>query len=340
MKNTANTVKLLIFTLVMVLIFAGLAIVFSQVRFASTESYNATFTSASGLGVGDKVRIAGVPVGSVKGVKVGKDDLAHVEFDVDKKYPIFKSTKATVRYENLVGDRYMELMEGTGSMEQLADGGSIPKEQTSPALDLDLLLGGFKPLLRALDPNQVNQLTSALLQVFQGQGDQLVSLLNGAGSFTKTLADRDELIGSVINNLNTVIKTIDDRGDQFSTTIDQLQQLVSGLAQDRDPIGAAIPRIAGATGDLAKLLQEARPDLRETIAQTGRTANQLDLGKDTLDSVLQQLPATYRKLVRVGSYGSFFQFYVCSTRMKLTGPDGKDIMIVLPGGQETGRCAR
>lgn len=340
MRKNKNGLKLSIFTLVMVLIFAGLAVVFSQVRFASTDGFKATFLSASGLGVGDKVRIAGVPVGAVKGVEVGKDNLAHIEFDVEKKYPIFKSTKATVRYENLVGDRYLELLEGPGSMEQLRDGDSIPKEQTSPALDLDLLLGGFKPLLRALDPNQVNQLTGALLQVFQGQGDTLVSLLNGAGSFTKTLADRDALIGSVIDNLNTVIKTIDDRGDQFSATIDQLQQLVSGLAKDSDPIGAAIPKIAGATGDLAALLQQARPDLRETIAQTGRTANQLDLGRDNIDSILQRLPETYKKLVRVGSYGSFFQFYVCSTRMKLTGPDNKDIMIDLPGGQTTGRCAR
>ena len=340
MKSRGNSIKLLIFTIVMVVIFAGLAVVFSQVRFASTDSYNATFTSASGLGVGDKVRIAGVQVGAVKGVKVGDDNLAHVEFDVEKKYPIFESTKLTVRYENLVGDRYMELLEGPGSMQQLSDGGSIPKEQTAPALDLDLLLGGFKPLLRALDPNQVNQLTAALLQVFQGQGDTLVSLLSGAGSFTKTLADRDALIGSIIDNLNSVIKTIDDRGDQFSATIDQLQQVVSGLAQDRDPIGDAIPRIAGATGDLTALLKEARPDLRETIAQTGRTATQIDSDRDDVDSILQRLPETYRKLVRVGSYGSFFQFYVCSTRMKLTGPDGKDIMIDLPGTQLTGRCAR
>ncbi|MBP0645070.1 mammalian cell entry protein, partial [Mycobacterium tuberculosis] len=83
--------------------------------------------------------------------------------------------------------------------------------------DLDMLLGGFKPLLRGLDPGQVNDLTEALLQVFQGQGGTLVSLLDSGGSFAKTLGERDALIGSVIDNLNTVLATIDERGKQFDT---------------------------------------------------------------------------------------------------------------------------
>src|SRR3546814_19361494 len=78
----------------------------------------------------------------------------------------------------------------------------MPVDQTSPALDLDLLLGGFKPLLRSLDPQQVNDLSGALLQVLQGQGGTLVSLLGNTSSFTSTLADRDQLIGDVITNLN------------------------------------------------------------------------------------------------------------------------------------------
>lgn len=223
-------------------------------------------------------------------MSIDDDNLADVDFTVDTKYSLFDGTKATVRYENLVGDRYMELLEGAGSVEPLPDGGSIPVENTSPALDLDLLLGGFKPLLRALDPQQVNDLSQALVQVFQGQGGTLVSLLGSTSSFTNTLADRDQLIGEVITNLNQVLGTINDRGDQFRSTLDQLQQLVSGLSQDRDQIGDAIPRIAGATGDLANLLEGVRPPLQSTIAEANRTATQLQAGEDDLDWVLQNLP--------------------------------------------------
>ncbi|MFI6043005.1 MCE family protein [Nocardia sp. NPDC051321] len=338
MKNTATTVKLLIFTLVMALVFAGLVIVFSQMRFAREYGYHAVFTSSSGMVPGSKVRIAGVPVGSVSSVKVGKDHLAHVDFDVDRKYRLLTSTRATIRYENLVGDRYLELLEGPGSTEALRDGDTIDKDKTAPALDLDMLLGGFRPLLRGLDPAQVNDLTGALLQIFQGQGGTLVSLLNSGGSFAKTLADRDELIGNVINNLNTVLQTIDQRGDQFATTLDELQRLVSGLAADRDPIGDALPRIAGATRDLTGLLQQARPDLRSTIEQTGRLSTNLDNGSDTIQWVLDKLPDTYKKLIRIGAYGSFLQLYVCGTNLVVDGPNGQPMQVNLPGKQTTGRC--
>lgn len=339
----ATTVKFLAFTTVMVLIFAGLAIVFSQARFSSTDGYHAVFTNASGLKSGEKVRIAGVPVGTVKGVDVGSDNLAHVSFDVDTKYPLFESTRATVRYENLVGDRYLELLEGEGegSAERMSSGGTIPESQTAPALDLDLLLGGFKPLLRGLSAEQVNDLSGALLQVLQGQGGTLVSLLGSTSSFTSTLADRDKLIGDVITNLDTTLKTINDKGDQFSSTIDQLQQLVSGLAQDRDPIGEAVPRIATATDDLAQLLQGARPDLQSTIAHASDLATNLQNGQDDLNWVLERLPESYRKLIRAGSYGAFFQFYTCSVRFKFSGPDGKVLYLDNPivPTQTTGRCA-
>lgn len=339
MRNTATTVKLAIFTLVMTLIFAGLAVVFSQMRFAREHGYHAVFTSSSGILPGAKVRIAGVPVGSVTSVEVGKDYLAHVEFDVDRKYRLLTSTRAQIKYENLVGDRYLELLDGPGSADVLKAGGTIPKERTAPALDLDMLLGGFKPLLRGLDPGQVNDLTEALLQVFQGQGGTLVSLLDSGGSFAKILGERDALIGSVIDNLNTVLATIDERGEQFDTTLTELQRLVSGLAQDRDPIGAAIPRIAGATGDLTDLLAQARPDLRNTVEQTGRLATNLNAGEDTMQWVIERLPETYRKLIRIGSYGSFLALYVCATNFIIDGPDGKPLLVNMPGGQDTGRCA-
>ncbi len=335
----ATSVKLLIFATVMSVIFAGLALVFSQYRFSSSHGYHATFSDVSGLKSGDKVRIAGVPVGSVDNVSIDDDNLASVDFTVDTKYSLFDGTKATVRYENLVGDRYMEILEGVGSVEPLSAGATIPVDNTSPALDLDLLLGGFKPLLRALDPQQVNDLSAALVQVFQGQGDTLVSLLGSTSSFTNTLADRDQLIGDVITNLNEVLGTINDRGDQFSSTLDSLQQLVSGLSEDREQIGDAIPRIAGATGDLANLLEGTRPPLQSTIAEANRTATQLLAGEDDLDWVLQNLPDAYRKLIRIGTYGSFFQMYVCTVKFKFSGPDGSDLILNMPGSQTSGRCA-
>ncbi|WP_330183665.1 MCE family protein [Nocardia sp. NBC_01503] len=338
-KPQATTVKLGIFTLVMVLVLAGLGVIFSQMRFSRSTGYHAIFTSSSGVLPGSKVRIAGVPVGSVSRVTVGKDHLAHVDFDIDNEYHVYSGTQAAIRYENLVGDRYLELMEGPGTAQPLRKGSTIGVEHTKPALDLDMLLGGFKPLLRGLNPQQVNDLTGALLQVFQGQGGTLVSLLNSGGSFTKTLADRDALIGSVIENLKTVLATIDAKDQDFGTTLNELQRLVSGLAADKDPIGDALPRLAGATGDLTNLLQVVRPDLKSNVTELGRLSANLDDQQDQLQYVMNLLPDTYKKLIRIGSYGSFLNMYICGANFLTDAPDGGTQLIKMPGMQTTGRCS-
>ncbi|MGV9667143.1 MCE family protein [Nocardia niigatensis] len=340
LKVHSSSVKLGIFTLIMVLVLAALGIVFSQMRFSRSTGYHAIFTSATGMLPGSKVRIAGVPVGSVSRVYVGKDHLAHVDFDIDNQYHVYSGTQAAVRYENLVGDRYLELMDGPGTAQPLRKGATLGTDRTKPALDLDLLLGGFKPLLRGLNPQQVNDLTGALLQVFQGQGGTLVSLLNSGGSFSKTLADRDALIGSVIENLKTVLGTIDQRNADFGTTLNELQRLVSGLAADKDPIGDALPRLAGATGDLTSLLKQVRPDLKANVEQLGTLSKNLDDRRDDVQYVLNLLPETYKKLIRIGSYGSFMNMYVCGTAVIVDGPDGQhQTRLVAPGGQSTGRCS-
>ncbi|MEU6587576.1 MCE family protein [Nocardia sp. NPDC046763] len=338
-KPHGTTVKLSIFALTMVLVLAALGVVFSEVRFSRATGYHATFASSSGILPGAKVRIAGVPAGSVSRVYVGKDHLAHVDFDLDQQYRIYSGTQAAVRYEDLVGNRYLELMDGPGTAQPLGKGATIPIGQTKPALDLDLLLGGFKPLLRGLNPDQVNDLTGALLQVFQGQGGTLVSLLNSGGSFTKTLADRDALIGSVIENLKTVLGTIDQNNADFQTTLTELQRLVSGLAADKDPIGDALPRLAGATGGLQDLLMQTRPDLKADFQQLGTLSQNLDDKSDELNYVLNLLPETYKKLIRIGSYGSFLNMFVCGAALLVDAPGGGTTRITLPGGQTTGRCA-
>ena len=58
-------IKVSIFTVAMLLVAAGLVVVFGDFRFAPETTYHATFTDASRLKAGQKVRIAGVPVGAV-----------------------------------------------------------------------------------------------------------------------------------------------------------------------------------------------------------------------------------------------------------------------------------
>ena len=169
MPGKRTGLKVGIFTAVMLLVAAGLVVVFGEFRFASGSTYHANFTTASRLKTGQDVRIAGVPVGSVTGLKLAPDNTVDVTFDVDKRYQLYTSTRAAIRYENLVGDRFLEITSGPGELRKLPPGGTISKDHTQPALDLDALLGGLRPVLKGLDGNKVNAVSNAVIELLQGQ---------------------------------------------------------------------------------------------------------------------------------------------------------------------------
>ena len=338
-RATGTLIKFTAFALVMMILTAFLFLIFSQTRTGSTNGYSAVFTDASRLKAGDTVRVAGIRVGTVKGVSLQPDRKVLVEFDADRTLVLTTGTKAQIRYLNLIGDRFLELADSPGSTRILSAGSQIPVDRTAPALDLDLLLGGLKPVIQGLNPQDVNALTSSLIQILQGQGGTLESLFSKTSSFSNSLADNSQVIEQMIDDLRTLLDTLSKDGDQFSGAIDRLERLVSGLSTDRDPIGEAITSLDNGTASLSDLLGRARPPLAGTVDQLNRLAPLVDgAHKDYLDATLQQLPELYRKLARVGSYGAFFPYYICGITFRASDLEGRTV--VFPWiKQETGRCA-
>jgi phospholipid/cholesterol/gamma-HCH transport system substrate-binding protein len=329
--------RLGIFMLVCGLGIVAIIAVFGQLRFQQEKTYNATFANVSGLRDGNFVRIAGVEVGKIKKITVNDDATLTVEFSADDSVVLTQGSRAVVRYENLIGDRYMALEEGTGALQLLHPGQTIPLERTQPALDLDALIGGFRPLLRALNPDQVNALTGQLVSAFQGQGATISSFLAQTASLTNTLADRDQLIGQVVSNLNILLGSLGDQTTQFDKAVESVSQLVKGLADRRGDITKGVAYLNAAAGSVADLLTQARPALQYTVNQTDRTAGLVVADHDYLDNLLDHLPEKYAILARQGLSGNFFSFYLCDAILKVNGKGGQPVYVKV-AGQASGRC--
>jgi len=338
MNLRRTAAKFGVFGVVMAMLTVSLFLVFGEYRSGSTSDYSAVFTDASSLEAGDSVRVAGVRVGTVDAITLRSDNTVVVSFDTDDDVVLTTGTRAAVRYLNLVGDRYMELLDGPGSTRVLPRGTQIPSDRTQPALDLDLMLGGLKPVIRGLDPQDVNALTNALLQIFQGQGDTLQSLLSRTSSFSNTLADNNAALERLVDNLDNVLATLGKEGERFSGALDRFERLTTELAADRDTIGEAIDSLNTGTASIAGLLSNARPPLAGTIDQLNRLAPLLDKDKGLIDVALQRAPDNYRKLARIGSYGSFVNYYLCGITIRVTDLQGRTA--VFPWiKQKDGRCA-
>jgi phospholipid/cholesterol/gamma-HCH transport system substrate-binding protein len=340
MRITGTAIKLGAFALVLLMFTAIIIVVFGQLRFDRTTGYTAIFKNASGLRSGQFVRASGVEVGKVDKVElIDGGTSVKIDFSVDRSLPLFQGTSASIRYLNLIGDRYLELKRGDDE-KRLPAGGTIPVEHTQPALDLDALIGGFRPLFRALDPNKVNNIAQSIITIFQGQGGTINDILDQTGELTSALADRDQAIGEVVKNLNTVLDTTVKHQQQFDETVQNFEKLITELKNRADPIATSVADISDAAGSVADLLGNNRPLLQKTVTQLEVIQQPLIDQKDQLNDVLIKVPNALKILGRAGGvYGDFFNFYACDVTLKLNGlQPGGPVRTVKVWSQPSGRC--
>jgi phospholipid/cholesterol/gamma-HCH transport system substrate-binding protein len=315
----------------------SLIIIYAQLRLQDEKTYHALFNTVSGLKNGNFVRIAGVEVGKVKDIKINDDAIAVVTFSADDSVVLTEGSRAVIRYDDLIGGRSLALEQGPGATRTLPPGGTIPLDRTAPALDLDALIGGFRPLFRALEPDQTNALTAQLISAFQGQGPTIGSILTQTAALTNTLADRDALIGQVVTNLNKVLGSLGDHSEKFGEAIDSLSQFVHALDGRDQDISTAIANANAGAATIADLLGQARPSIQTTIHQTDRAASAVLSDHDYFDNLLNTLPDAYRVLNRQALNGDFFSFYLCDIALKVNGKGGEPVYIKV-AGQDSGRC--
>jgi len=343
---TAPLIKLIVFALVTILASYVLITTITNAGYGDTAKYTAQFTDVSGLVKGDEVRIAGVRVGTVTGIGLAPQHdrpVALVTMQVQKSVPLPSSVQATIKWRNLVGERYLALTEGDGSGgRMLPADATIPVAQTHPALDLTVLFGGFRPLFQALTPADVNRLSYEIIQVFQGEGGTIQDLLSHVASLSNSLADKDQVIGSVIDNLSKVLGNVAQRDQQLSSLIVNLQQFVSGLAQDKDAIFDSLQTINALEASTSDLLSQARPPLAADIRALGQLSGNLADSRQVLENFLKLAPTKIDLITRTAVNGSWFNFFMCSAGgyvvLPGTTPDSANGITVPAGGLSNGEA--
>jgi len=319
-KVPASAIKTTLFTAVAAALFLGLIVIVGNLSFTPTHGYSAIFTDATSLSSGSAVRLAGVEVGTVQSIGLVTGDghrYAKVAFNVDTSVPLYRTAEIDLRYDNLVGNRYLAIVERPGAA-LMREGGQFPRSQTKPALNLTDLFNGFQPLFTALTPDQVNTLALEIVQTLQGEGGTIAALLANTAKFTTAIADKDAVIGDVVTNLTTVLTTVDERDASLTSLINEFRNLMTGLADDRSTIDSSLPDLANLLTSTSSLITEIRQPLKGSIAAVNAFAGSVAQTTDQLNQALHALAAHTNAYTRLASYGSWFNFYLCGADARLT----------------------
>lgn len=309
-----------------------------------TRAHTAVFTDATGVVAGSDVRISGVRVGKVTGVRV--DDTgdgraaARVGFDIDAGQRVPADARIAIRYADLLGARYLSILpgeRGAGGPE-LADGGQIPLARTEPALDLTAMLGRFKPLFDALEPAEINQFAGEIVAVFQGEAGTVRSLLARTVAVTENLAAKDAVLGSVLTNLQSIVDFSLTHREDFNALLAGLAQLTKGLAEDRQQIVDALDATSGLASSLADLVEELGPDLETAVVSADGASRTLVNNQAQLTSILRQTPGFLAAAGKLLDYGTWGNVYVCNLSIGLSVGAGGTSPVDLSAGPHSAVC--
>jgi len=334
----------IVFTVVSIVLTWMVVVTLERGVSGPTHRYSALFTDVSGMRVGDDVRMAGVRVGRVDSIELA-GTLARVGFSVSADQVVYDDTKASVTYQNLIGQRYLGLsLGGRGDHVALKQNTEIPLDHTEPSFDISTLLNGFEPLFGTLDRDAVDNITNALIKALQGDNGSVTTLIAETSTLAQSFAGPDDILGQVVTNLTTVVGNLAAQSGNLTTVIEQTRAVFEGLDANRQTLLGSVDRISAVVDRAAQIAAADRPALDQFLTRDPGFAQHFLDNRDRFAFLGDNLPLLLKGLARMAESGAYIDGYICDVKVSLLpglAPLLPDIVdAVTPGGtaKHTSRC--
>ncbi|HEX6498668.1 MAG TPA: MCE family protein [Micromonosporaceae bacterium] len=287
-------------------------------------TYRAAFRDASGLEVGNEVRIAGVKVGKVTDIglaHVSRDPYVRVTFRINPgQVALGRDTEATIRIKTVLGQKYLALdPSGPG---ELKPGQEIPLEHTASPFDVMQAVNGLADTLDQIDTQQLGQAFTVLSQAFADTPASVRSSLTGLSKLSSAVADRDAELRELLARAHRVTDVVAQRDDEFRKLITDANLLLDEVAKRRD----AIHKLLLATNDLATelsgLVADNRAQLEPALRQLRGVVELLQRDRTKLEDTLKAMVPFVDAFANVTGNGRWFDSYVSGLTQPWT-PGGR-----------------
>lgn len=308
-RNTG--VKLTIFTAVTIIVTFWLASVIGNLNpFDDTYEIKAVFSDATGILNGDPVKIAGVDVGKVTSFEVaGGEAIISMEVDSDVELP--RNVLAEIKFRNLLGQRILNLIEPeVPSTQPLEERAIIPVQNTFPALDLSIVFNNLRPLIQSTNPEDINTVARAVLEVFEGREGDFAKILGNVGEVTQELADRDQRLARLVTNLDELTQILNDESDSVRKGVRKFGELMESLAELTPTIERVVDQLNSASSKFGGILIRNRTNLNAELEDLNTILGIVDDELGPLDAIAKNLKEILLATARSQSYGKWWTLYL------------------------------
>lgn len=298
--------------------------------FASTHTYEAVLDDVSGLVPQDSVLLSGVRVGEVDSIGIEKGK-ALVTFTVDDHVKPRDTWEVGARWRNVTGQRYFYLYP-LGDGDELEPGERLPLEQSRPVADIGLFLERLTPLLRAINPEQQNQLVEALNTALAGKEERTQQLVTDLGSLSNTLADQDRKISRVLRHGDDLLTSYAERREEIEGFFTEFAAVSETLADRDEEFLGALNDISDVQEELASLIDRNDTEIASMVSQLELITGTVTDNKDDFEKALRTARDGLAVYMLISRWGQWFNVRLIAIQVQ----DHGDILLCLT--ENNNRC--
>ncbi|ROT29817.1 MCE family protein [Micromonospora sp. HM5-17] len=276
------------------------------------RTYRAAFRDASGLAVGNEVRVAGVRVGEVTGVGLARGatgPYVRVRFRIDDDaVRLGEQTGATIRIKTVLGQKYLALAPaGPGRLPEDAE---IPLDRTASPFDVMSAVTGLAETLDEIDEAQLATAFRTLTETFADTPGSVRSSLDGLARLSRTVADRDAQLRELLARARNVTEVLADRDEEFRRLVADGSALLAEVSRRRDAIHELLVGTRDLAAQLSGLVADNRTTLEPTLRQLREVVAVLQRNKDELEQTLRTVGPFLEAFTNVLGNGRWFDSYL------------------------------
>ena len=265
-------------------------------------SYFGQFTDTGQLNKGDKVRIAGVDVGKVEGIKIDGDHVV-MKFSTGSN-TIGTESRLAIKTDTILGKKVLEI-EPRGT-QTLRPGGTLPLGQSTTPYQIYDAFFDVTKAAAGWNIDTVKQSLNVLSQTIDQTYPHLSAALDGVAKFSDTIGKRDEQITHLLAQANKVASVLGDRSQQIDRLFVNANNLLAAFNERRRAISALLSNVSAFSAQVENLIND-NPNLNHVLEQLRTVSDLLEQAQGRPGSKRQDVGKIVAGLNETVSSGPYFK---------------------------------
>jgi phospholipid/cholesterol/gamma-HCH transport system substrate-binding protein len=298
-----NRLRIGVMGIVVTLLVIGVGQSFTSVpMLMARPAYYGQFTDSGGMNTGDKVRIAGMDVGRVEGLRIEGDHIV-VKFSTGTN-KIGTESRLAIKTDTILGKKVLEI-EPRGN-QQLRPGATLPIGQSTTPYQIYDAFFDVTKAAQGWDIDTVKESLHVLSQTIDQTYPHLSAALDGVAKFSDTIGKRDEEVKHLLAQANQVASVLGDRSEQVDRLLVNAKTLLAAFNERGQAIDALLGNVAAFSEQVKGFIND-NPNLNHVLEQLRTVSRILVERKDDLAAGLTEVGMFLPSLNEAIASGPFFK---------------------------------